>query len=493
MPPATAPAATGNPGPAPVVAATNNGSTSGIDTTYFKLPSESVDQYNTRIASYNASKQNINAPSEPAVISSSSVDDEISGAQAKLGTMSQKGTTVDGNGNAYYADGSMVPPAPDGAVYNPDTQQYEPADKSSNDVSDFYGDGTSQNPGSADYQAVMKMFAPIMASTDANTVTQIASIKDQYQQLFAQQQQIDDQAARTSNNALLNSGVSRYAPISALGLIHTTMSLGLSNISNLESKEDAAIASAQQAQSDGDYKTMTDALTMAENVRQAKQTAAAALSDKISTANQALFTQRQQTMKDNAIATLVQQGITDPSEILTNLQSAGVDATSADVSGTLKNIADALDTTTANLTGDTKNFVALKQANQLPSDIAALPAGQQLAAYIEMVHDAERAPAAPGKTGSDVYVQSGTLTYTNEDFSADSKQLNASRGSDGYVDPSMYQQLFQNWLDSGGSLEDFTKTYPPKDYVNPANTWLPHYLMPASSGSASASAGAQTP
>lgn len=94
----------------------------------------------------------------------------------------------------------------------------------------------------------------------------------------------------------------------------------------------------------------------------------------------------------------------------------------------------------------------------------------------------------PGQPNSGDIV-SGTLTYTKEDKAADSQALESSRGSDGYVDPSIYQTLYTNWTHAGGTAAGFLTTYPPKDYVNPANTWLPSVLMPKGSSRG----GVQTP
>lgn len=75
-------------------------------------------------------------------------------------------------------------------------------------------------------------------------------------------------------------------------------------------------------------------------------------------------------------------------------------------------------------------------------------------------------------------IVSGTLTYTAQDQAEDSKALEDSRGSDGYVDPTIYQNLYKAWVGNGGVLKDFLTKFPPKNYVNPANDWLPEYLMP---------------
>jgi len=85
-----------------------------------------------------------------------------------------------------------------------------------------------------------------------------------------------------------------------------------------------------------------------------------------------------------------------------------------------------------------------------------------------------KSPGAPKGTTS-----SGGLKYTPKDAQEDSKALEATRGGDGFVDPTIYQKLYKAWVDNGGLLKDFLRTYPPKNYVNPANTWLPPFLMPA--------------
>lgn len=79
-------------------------------------------------------------------------------------------------------------------------------------------------------------------------------------------------------------------------------------------------------------------------------------------------------------------------------------------------------------------------------------------------------------------IKSGGLVYTSADAGSDSKALEQSRGTDGFVDPMIYQQLYNAWISAGGLLKDFLSTYPPKNYVNPANTWLPSYLIPKSDG-----------
>lgn len=88
-----------------------------------------------------------------------------------------------------------------------------------------------------------------------------------------------------------------------------------------------------------------------------------------------------------------------------------------------------------------------------------------------------------GNSGaSGVLLNSGALAYTKADYSEDASALEQSRGQDGWVDPSIYQKLYDAWVANGGKIADFVKTYPPATYVNPENDWLPIYLRPKKSG-----------
>lgn len=75
-------------------------------------------------------------------------------------------------------------------------------------------------------------------------------------------------------------------------------------------------------------------------------------------------------------------------------------------------------------------------------------------------------------------VKSGKAVFTPDQMSAYSATLEASKGPDNYVDPDVYKQAYDAWVDPevGGLAKDFLLKFPPKKYVNPANTTLPSYL-----------------
>lgn len=103
---------------------------------------------------------------------------------------------------------------------------------------------------------------------------------------------------------------------------------------------------------------------------------------------------------------------------------------------------------------------------------------------------------ATATTTSDVYgAIQGNSTYTGTpsktQVSIGAQKLEASVGADGYVDPAVYQKAYKDWIGSGFAPEDFLKQFPPANWVNPANTWLPVYLRPKASTS-SGSSGSRT-
>lgn len=77
--------------------------------------------------------------------------------------------------------------------------------------------------------------------------------------------------------------------------------------------------------------------------------------------------------------------------------------------------------------------------------------------------------------------KSGSLEYTDADISDAEKTLQASKkvGSEAdgkYVDPTVYQQAYNEWVNNGGLAKDFLSKFAPNNYVNPENVDLPQYL-----------------
>lgn len=86
--------------------------------------------------------------------------------------------------------------------------------------------------------------------------------------------------------------------------------------------------------------------------------------------------------------------------------------------------------------------------------------------------------------------KSGEVVFTGKQISDFSDQLEKSKGTNGYVDPKVYEQAYQAWVNTKALAKDFLTKYPPSKYVDPANTTLPAYLR---SSKAKTSSGRELP
>lgn len=90
-------------------------------------------------------------------------------------------------------------------------------------------------------------------------------------------------------------------------------------------------------------------------------------------------------------------------------------------------------------------------------------------------------------TGKPIYTApkttsgSGTTTTTKNTIAAGEAKLNAARGADGWTDPYLYKQAYEDWVNSKmGTAQQFLAKFPPKNYVNPEAskiTGFPAYLQ----------------
>jgi len=91
-------------------------------------------------------------------------------------------------------------------------------------------------------------------------------------------------------------------------------------------------------------------------------------------------------------------------------------------------------------------------------------------------------PTGTGAGGAKTYTDGG-FKYSQADVAQGNQILNEHRGTDGYVDPYVYQQMYNAWVNpgngqAGGTPQGFAKLYPPDKNVNPAsNAMFPAYLQ----------------
>ena len=241
------------------------------------------------------------------------IDKVIPENNAKLDTLAEKGITTDQQGNQKFADGTFVGEQPK--------------------VTADTADEDTQT------QALLDQ---MKATTDAQTAAQIANIQQQYALRKQQQERLNTQQQARTQNALLMGGVTgqgssaQYAPISSGGIVSAQENYGIQQLAQLDADENNAISAVKQAQADGDYKLMDEKLSELKDARKAKIDAASKLNDQISANNQKIAEQNQSAEKDNAIADVYAQGITDVPSIMAELRKQGISVTSTDVANSIK-------------------------------------------------------------------------------------------------------------------------------------------------------------
>lgn len=138
-----------------------------------------------------------------------------------------------------------------------------------------------------------------------------------------------------------------------------------------------------------------------------------------------------------------------------------------------------IDTKTEQSRYDTQQEQYEAQQERLSNPAFELSAGQSRYTFDPATGEYKQtASMAPKPTPIKATVTSGSLSYTPQDATQDSIELENSRGKDGFVNPQTYNQLYRSWIQEGGMLKDFLSTFPPKNYVNPADTTLPSFLKP---------------
>ncbi len=287
--------------------------------------------------------------------------------------------------NGQYQAGGNISQYPD--LYKTVTGSDIPTVGSSSTTSGLTGDPVSDG--------ILAKMDALVATGDARTASTIQNIQSQYAALINKQQEVNRQQEGSITQSLLTSGSARYAQISSSGVLKSVVDNGIEKISSLVAQENDLINKAQAAQDDQDYKALNDRLAEYDKVRTAKDAAASKLNDALIKANKDAQDKKIQASRDNAIAGLMAQGVTDPKQMLDYLNlddkgnSTGGDFTAKEISDSMK----ALETASgsSDLTGDMKEYFALKQSGiPLPASISALPASQQPFAYVKYKADLTR-------------------------------------------------------------------------------------------------------
>lgn len=226
---------------------------------------------------------------QPTTMSSANVQEYNQQNATSLANFPQAGSQTGQDGFKRYSDGSFAE-APEGAIANGDgTYSY-------NGVG--YAAGPSSATNAYDKQ-INDLISSMRSELDANTKSTIDSIHSQYQNLIKQQERINA-GANAGTNTLLIRGGSMHTG-SGEGILQGQISFGLSQIGDLQSKENAAIGAARAAQAEGNFKLLDKQITLAKDIYEKKQETAQKLNEAVIKAkeenNKALAEQQKEDAK----------------------------------------------------------------------------------------------------------------------------------------------------------------------------------------------------
>ncbi len=279
----------------------------------------------------------------------------VPGIQAKTDSFSNTGSSYDANGNIIHANGTTTP-APLAPAPNPNPQPNPSTATTGGYIGDIYYPPNATLPVGADGQpqattttsatddTIFKSLNDQLTKSDALTASIVQNIQSQYEQLINQQKQTNAGQEANTNNALLMGGVtgqgssSQFAPISSAGIVQAQVSYGLSQIADLQSKENSAIIAAKQAGQNADFQLQNKINDQISKIRDDKVAAATKLNDTIATQNKKLADDKLQQTKDTAVSNLYSSGTTDPADILKQLTDQGLTISASEVNAAIKNI-----------------------------------------------------------------------------------------------------------------------------------------------------------
>lgn len=244
---------------------------------------------------------------------------------------------------------------------------------------------TSGTPADADEQSINTAFDAQKGLIDSSTQNVLDSIKNLYAQRNQAQSQANTNALESFKNFGVRTGAARYTTGAYKGMLSSVENAGLQRLTDIAAEESGKIAEAEQARQNKEYDLFVTKRNEVTELRKEKAATISKLQDAAIAENKKIRDNQIRSSRDNAIAGLVSQGVTDPNQILGYLNrddkgNVTGDFTAKEIADTLKSIApnDDLD----KLSGATRDFFILKGHGQLPASITSLPEDQQMFAYL---------------------------------------------------------------------------------------------------------------
>lgn len=318
-------------------------------------------------ASYAAANPNIfgapstasgSLPVSTTTLSNQNKINQVGGIQTTTSNLANTGLSTNQNGVTTYANGEVYnPPATQGQVdpnsqvtttgtlvnggYTTDGLYYAPGAVAPKDANGNAINLTPQDPVST---GIINQLNQQKVQTDANTAQLISNIQANYASLIEQQKIVNSSQAAGANNNRLMGGVTgqgstaQFASKTSNSVFTSVLNQGIQALGALQTKENDAIVQAQIAGENQDWQIMDKINGEIEDIRSTKQAAAQKINDTIQDQYQKQQDELKQQVKDNFVASQLDNGVSDPQAILKAAKDAGLTLTAKEVSDSMASL-----------------------------------------------------------------------------------------------------------------------------------------------------------
>ena len=187
-----------------------------------------------------------------------------------------------------------------------------------------------------DLEELNSVFKDQQAFIDQSEANLMSNIDQIYTKLAQEQKEINYRSERNLGTSLLRSGIARYSPISAGALMTANASEGLRKLSDIASKQAIAMAEAQQLINNKEYDLFVKKREEINTLKKERIVALKELQTEAKKKGDEIEKQKKQIEIDNIVALFIQNGETNPVEILQAMNDAGYSITAEELNKTLK-------------------------------------------------------------------------------------------------------------------------------------------------------------
>lgn len=259
------------------------------------------------------------------------------------------------------------------------------------------------NQAASDVENLTKDFLSYNIDADPAFQSTARSIQGNFAKLKSEMERTNFQRQRAFETLGLRSGATQYAGGIQMGIEGEELNQANQRLSDIAREESEAIMSARTAYETGKFNQFNQKVNALKDLREEKTKELAGYNQKLNDFNKKLSEQQTQIQSEvrgqqiqSSILETINQGFKDPLEILTVLESAGIQATPDEVKK-YTSLIEKQDTL-AGLDQDLRTYEYLKKNE--PNELSALGV-KNYNDYLKVVQKAKTAPKATGggKTG----------------------------------------------------------------------------------------------